>query len=334
MRNTIFGGERLDQPLDMRILTLLAVDLQATGETRGEAITFGFTSPQRIAALRFPAPDDGGTEWPDVPPGTRALVAFADPFTFPPDAFLRWAQQRHPGMVVSGGLASGAARPGANRLLLDGAVHTDAAVGIALGGDVDVRALVSQGCRPVGEPFVVTAADGNLITELAGAPPVERLREVYASAGSRDRALMESGLHLGVVIDEYAEQHERGGFLVRAVLGAQRGTGALAVGDVVAVGQTVQFHVRDADSADEDLRALLDRFAPGSPAGALLFTCNGRGARLFGAPDHDAALVRETLGDVPLAGFFAAGEFGPVGGRSHLHGFTASLLALGQSAET
>jgi small ligand-binding sensory domain FIST len=282
-----------------------------------------------VHPVRFPPADDGGVAWPAVPASARALVVLADPFSLPADALLAWLAQGRPEVTVSGGLASGGARPGANRLLLDGAVHADGAVGVALGGDVALHTLVSQGCRPVGEPFVVTAADGRLLSELAGAPAAERLREVYAGASAADRERMTTGLQLGIVIDEYAERHEVGGFLIRGVLGAQGGTGALVVGDRVRVGQTVQFQVRDAASADADLRALLERDAPAGSAGALLFTCNGRGTRLFGAPDHDAALVHRALGAVPLAGFFAAGEFGPVGGRSHLHGFTASLLALG-----
>ena len=120
----------------------------------------------------------------------------------------------------------------------------------------------------------------------------------------------------------------RGDFLVRNVLGLDRSSGALAITDRVRVGQTVQFHVRDAQTADEDLRALLqqDRAThTRPPAGALLFSCNGRGMRLFPQPDHDAAAVRAAVGDVPLAGLFAQGELGPVGGRNFIHGFTASL---------
>ena len=280
-------------------------------------------------ATRYDSPDDGGVEWPPPPSTAHGLIMLADPFTFRPDAFLGWLAQARPDLPVVGGLASGGARPGGNRLLIDGAVHDGGAVGLALGGPLRLRTLVSQGCRPVGQPLVVTAAERNLITGLAGAPPTEQLRALYQSADEHDRELLRSGLQLGVVIDEYAESHEPGGFLIRPLLGAQTETGALAVGGHVHVGQTVQFHVRDADSADADLRALLDGFATATaPAGGLLFTCNGRGTRLFGAPDHDAALVHAALGGVPLAGFFAAGELGPVAGRSAVHGFTASLLTV------
>lgn len=292
-----------------------------------------------LVPLRYP-PVGGedpveGVAWPEPPDTARALVLLADPFSFPADAFLTWVEQRSPGLPVSGGLASAGRTPGQNRLLLDGDVHTAGAVAMAVGGEVAVRALVSQGCRPIGRSFVVTKADRNLVQELGGAPPVERIREAFATSSPQDRNLMRQGLHIGMLIDEYVDEPARGDFLVRGVMGAEAGTGALAIGDVVQVGQTVQFHVRDADSADEDLRALLaDLEEAGTdlePTGALLFTCNGRGARLFGHPDHDADAVRDALGDVPVGGFFCAGEIGPVGNRSFLHGYTASLLVFARA---
>lgn len=292
-----------------------------------------------ITPLRYEAPSDGeeasgeepsplqrAAEWGPPPESAAALILLADPISFPAPQFLSWLDQARPGLFVSGGMASGAAQPGGNRLLLDDTVFDDGAVAVALEG-VRVRTLVSQGCRPVGSSYVVTGAERNLLSELGGSSPVDRLREIYESAPAEDQQRMQTGLHIGTVIDEYKEDFDRGDFLVRGVLGAQQGTGSLVVGDLLNVGQTVQFQVRDAQSADEDLRALLDGFAEESaPSAALLFTCNGRGERLFEHPDHDAGLVRSALGDVPLAGFFCAGEVGPVGSRSFVHGFTASLL--------
>ncbi|MDP8970327.1 MAG: FIST C-terminal domain-containing protein, partial [Actinomycetota bacterium] len=285
-----------------------------------------------LTPLRYEPPRESpdGLElgWEPPPQGAKGLLVLADPFTFPADGFLAWVDQARPGLPVSGGLASAGREPGHNRLLLDDAVVDSGAVAVAFGGDVRLRTLVSQGCRPIGSSYVVTRADRNLLQELAGEPPVERIRETFAEVDQAERRLMRAGLHIGTVIDEYREDFGRGDFLVRGVLGAEPDSGAIAVGDVVRVGQTVRFHVRDADSADEDLRELLSEFArTGSSDAALLFSCNGRGTRLFGSPHHDASLVREALGDLPLAGFFCAGEFGPVGPRSFLHGFTASMLA-------
>jgi small ligand-binding sensory domain FIST len=192
-----------------------------------------------------------------------------------------------------------------------------------------VRALVSQGCRPFGRSYVVTRSQANFLFELGGRPPLNRLEEALESLSRPDRELASQGLHIGRVIDEYKSEHGPGDFLIRGVLGVDPQNGAMAVGDRIEVGATVQFHVRDAATADDELRSLVEREVanlPGKPAGALLFTCNGRGARLFGAPDHDAALITSLLGGAPLAGLFCAGELGPVGGRNFLHGFTASLL--------
>jgi small ligand-binding sensory domain FIST len=188
------------------------------------------------------------------------------------------------------------------------------------------KAVVSQGCRPIGRPYIVTRGDGHLIYELGGSPALDRLLTTLERLPPVDRQLAERGLHCGVVIDETKDEFERGDFLIRGVLGADRATGAVAVGDTIAVGSTVQFQVRDAASADEDLHALL---SGRTGRGALVFTCNGRGRRLFGTPDHDAILVGDLLGTSAVAGMFCAGELGPVGGRNAVHGFTASIAIFG-----
>ncbi|HEX9968491.1 MAG TPA: FIST N-terminal domain-containing protein, partial [Acidimicrobiales bacterium] len=250
--------------------------------------------------------------WPDpLPFEPSALLLIGDPFSFPAEALF----ERVGTLPVLGGMASAARGPGGNRLALDGRVVTAGAVGALLGPGARVRSLVSQGCRPIGSPYVVTKAERNVVYELGGKPAVERL--VSSALEPEDIALVNQGLHLGLVVDEHKAEFGRGDFLVRNVLGADRDNGAIAVGDYVEVGTTVQYHVRDAMTADEDLRTLL---AGQAASGALLFTCNGRGARLFGAPDHDAALLDEALDGAPVAGFFAAGEFGPVGGRNFVHG--------------
>ena len=213
-----------------------------------------------------------------------------------------------------------------------GAVERAGAVAIHQGarlpGGVSVRTLVSQGCRPIGDSFVVTRSEDNVVFEIGGRPPLERLRETVATLSAPDRELLDRGLHLGRVIDEYKTEFGTGDFLIRGVMGADPATGAIAVGDRLSIGQTVQFHVRDAATADQELRSLLEASVatlPGRAAGALLFTCNGRGSRMFATPDHDAKLVSSYLGGAPLAGFFCEGELGPVGGANFLHGFTASL---------
>jgi small ligand-binding sensory domain FIST len=245
------------------------------------------------------------------------------------DGFLRQVNEMHRGLRVLGGMASGAGGPGENRLLVGDRVVGAGAVGVLLQGDLRVRSIVSQGCRPIGRHMVITRAQGNFILELGGKPPLVQLQQLWQELGPRDQELFQRGLHVGRVINEYQGEFQRGDFLVRNVLGLDRDSGALAVTDRVRVGQTVQFHVRDAATADEDLHALLqlDLCAHETrPQAALLFTCNGRGTRLFDAPHHDARAVRAEVGAVPVAGFFAQGELGPVGGQNFIHGFTASVV--------
>jgi small ligand-binding sensory domain FIST len=265
--------------------------------------------------------------WPEEP--APAYLLIADPFTFPAELLLQSINERAPGSFIAGGMASGARAPGHSRLFLDHSVVDSGAVGAALTGNVEVVALVSQGCRPIGPILTVTRSEGNVIFELAGKPPVQRIQELYASLPEHDRELMSEGLLVGRVIDEYKTEFERGDFLVRGVVGADANTGAIAVGDTLAVGETIQFHVRDEASADEDLRTTLkvarDKFGDRGIAGGLLFTCNGRGSRMFSTPDHDAALLAAELDNPPIAGFFCAGELGPVGTKNFLHGFTASM---------
>ena len=192
-----------------------------------------------------------------------------------------------------------------------------------------MRTVVSQGCRPIGHTMIVTRAERNIIRELGRRPALEVLREVFDALDPDDQERVQQGLHIGRVINEYQETFHRGDFLVRNVLGADD-AGGIAVTDVIRVGQTVQFHVRDADSADEDLRTLLENERLSRPsakiAGALLFSCNGRGTRLFPGPTTTSAVIHRQLGPVPVAGFFAMGELGPVGGQNFVHGFTASVV--------
>lgn len=260
---------------------------------------------------------------PDDLAADATLLLLVDPFSFPADGLVDRLAELRPDVTVVGGLASAGAAPGGNTLVLDGAVHHDGAVGVVLPRDHLVGPVVSQGCRPIGEPMVVTGADRHFLLELAGRPAMERLTELVSGLPPDERALLSGGIHLGVVIDETRPSFGRGDFLVRNIIGGDRERGVLAVGETLSVGTTVQFHVRDAASADEDLHHLLDGVRGDA---ALVFTCNGRGRHLFGVDHHDAAAVVDHLDTHAVAGMFCAGEIGPVGGRSFLHGFTASVL--------
>jgi small ligand-binding sensory domain FIST len=279
-------------------------------------------------ATRFlPRPPTGIKGWPTAAEMSfepTGLLLLADPFSFPIEDFLSWLDEHHQGMPVVGAMASAARMAGGNSLALGASLQHSGAVGVLLGDDVVMEPLVSQGSRPFGHPLVVTKSERNVIYELGGKPALERLVTYARSDLTEDEleALSQGGLQIGRVIDEHRERFSTGDFLIRNVLATDRQSGAVVVGDVVPIGVTVQFHLRDARTADEDLS---ERLGGLSADAALLFTCTGRGTRLFGGPDHDAEAIVEHLGPIPTAGCFAAGEIGPVSGRNFLHGFTASL---------
>ena len=273
-------------------------------------------TPDALAVAGMPDLDDAD-----------AAIMLVDPYSFPAEPLLDQLAEDHPGLPVMGGLASAGGGPGMGVLMCDDELHEAGAVGVVLGG-VDVRPCVSQGARPIGPEMAITAAEDNIIHELASRPALERLKTAVTELDELERALAAQGLLIGIVIDENRPEYERGDFLVRGLLGADEETGAITVGERVRIGQTVRMHVRDGASADEDLREALDQLVDGlasPPAGALLFTCNGRGSHMFAAPNHDAAALETAFGSVPAAGFFCAGEIGPVGDRNFVHGFTATL---------
>jgi len=281
--------------------------------------------------------DGGGAEpWAEVlgvQNGRRSLIlALGDPFSFDIQRFLERINDELPGVPIVGGMASGAEGPGQNRLFVDGRTHREGLVGVTLSGGLSVRTVVSQGCRPIGEPLLVTRGDGNVIRELGGRPALQQLSRVIQGLPEQDIKLARHALFVGRVINEYQEAFARGDFLIHNIISFDPDSGALAIAAPVKVGSTVQFHVRDADCADEDLRSLLGAVSPSCaespPAAAILFSCNGRGMRMWPQEGHDVSVLRELCGPVPVAGFFAGGEIGPVGGRNFIHGFTASIALL------
>jgi small ligand-binding sensory domain FIST len=272
--------------------------------------------------------------WPDdlsdadADASQSAMLLLGDPFTFPVDACLTHLNEAHSGLPVMGGMASGGSAQGQHRHLLNNQFLGRGAIGVLLRGPVGIRSIVSQGCRPIGRHMVITRGKENVIAGLGGKPPLAQLQELWEELDAPERDLLQHGLHVGCVINEYQDKFERGDFLVRNILGLDHDSGSIAINDQIRVGQTVQFHVRDAATADEDLRALLlaDLHSQKTPpSGALLFTCNGRGTRLFSQPHHDVQALHSTYGKIPVAGFFAQGELGPVGGKNFIHGFTASV---------
>jgi len=257
------------------------------------------------------------------------FLVFADPYAFDGNTFLAGLNQAFPGSPIVGGLASAASGPGENILILDGEIVQEGLIGVSLTGNLRVETVVSQGCRPIGETFIVTKAHRNIVYELAGRPFYKVLEEVLGKGTEYDRHLASEAIFVGIAMNEYKDQFRRGDFLIRGVMGVDPESGAGAVGDYMRVGQTVQFHLRDAKTANEDMHELLKQYKTikhtTAAHGAFVFSCNGRGINLFKERDHDIKIIQHHLGPVPAAGFFCAGEIGPVGGINFLHGFTNSM---------
>ena len=290
-----------------------------------------------VDATSLPAPEADPSAWEALVGSSRGrrpkILLLADPFTIGAEALVAGLDRAYPGAPKFGGLASGGSRPGENRLLIGGEVHRTGAVGIAFSGSLAVDTVVAQGCRPIGTPMLVTRCRGGLIQELDGRPPLQILAELHAGLEERDRELMRRSLFLGIDMRGERIEFDPGELLVRNLVGLERG--ALAVGAELRPMQAVQFVVRDARAAEQDLARLLGR-QPGGPgrrpAGALLFSCIGRGAALFGRIDHDTGLLEEKLGPVPLGGFFCNGEIGPVGGTTFVHGYTSAFVLFRDAA--
>ncbi len=297
-----------------------------------------------IAALGFSLPHAELTPLPIDPEnmtddvfsplqdGPVTWLMFSNPFTIMTDRLVGHLQQLRPEVVLLGGMASSHRQQQGCAVFIDDQVLTSGAAMMGLSG-VSVRPVVAQGAEPLGQPWIVTECEANTVKSLGSRPALEVLQETLWELDEETRDRAARNLLVGLAMNEYKETHERGDFLIRNVMGADRETGVVAINAVPRVGQTFQFQFRDAQAADDDLRTRLsdlrDALEPQEEVlGALLCSCNGRGRGLFGEPDHDASALSEIFGPVPTAGFFCNGEIGPVGGENYLHGFTASIAVL------
>ena len=263
------------------------------------------------------------------PEQSNGWLVFADPFHLDAESWLREWNEAYAPLPVLGGLASGNHAEHFTQVYLNGEVFEEGGVAISFGGDIRLESVISQGCTPIGTTWTITGVERNLIHEIGNRPAYEVLVETFNELPASDKKKTQGNLFVGLVINEYLEEFQRGDFLVRNLLGADPRTGTIAVGGLPRLGQTIQFQRRDAAAATEDMLELLSR-ARQKLGGATIFggclcSCNGRGQRLFGHPNHDAGLIQRQLGPLELAGFFCNGEIGPVGERNFLHGYTASL---------
>jgi small ligand-binding sensory domain FIST len=295
-------------------------------------------------ALRLPAgsllrvqhvqPEDleDVADWPErlglAANACTGLIVLADPFTTDVAALIGGLERDYPGATIVGGMATGA--PGVQRTFVFRGTEVEAggAVVLGLGGAATLRPVVSQGCEPIGDVWTITDAAGHVVKAIGGRPAYQVLVETIQGLDGARRQRVNRNLLVGLAMDEYRDEFKRGDFLIRNLMGVDPTSGAIAVAAEPRIGQTLQFQIRDAHAADEELRHMLHTAQANPSAAALLFACNGRGVGLFGAPDHDARTVRELLGPLPLAGLFCNGEIGPVGASTYVHGFTASLALI------
>lgn len=295
------------------------------------AIALGDGASVEVAELTAEQLDEGiavrGVPEPDESERTSAVILLVDPAQLPLDITLRAFERRLPGVPVIGGVASLIPRPDAPLLCRPG-VRGNAGLALRFRG-VDVLPCVSQGARAIGPELIVTAGGAGAIHRLDGRAAIDVLRDTVNGLPDDERTRIQHGLLLGVAVGGDDEQQGPNDYIVRGLAAADSETGAVAIGAPVEVGQVVRLHVRDPEAASRDLiEALrLRRAAAGSApiAGALAFTCNGRGRDMFGFDDHDADTIQHELGPLPLAGMVSAGEIGPVGGRPFAHSFTATV---------
>ena len=263
------------------------------------------------------------------PSENPVFLILPDPFQLDMNLFLKRINQAYPNSPFIGGLASASGQPNGNTLILNNDSYDHGMVGFVLTGNFRVETVVSQGCRPIGETYIVTKAEDNMIYEIAGKKFLDVLSSVMQQCSERDRSLMQEAVFIGIAMDEYKHEYKRGDFLIRGLMGIDQQSKAGVIGDLIRSGQTIQFHVRDAQSATEDLHELLklqqNHVKNQKPKGALVFSCNGRGENLFRQKNHDIKVIQHYLGPIPAAGFFCAGEIGIVGKQNFLHGFTNSM---------
>jgi len=281
----------------------------------------------------LPDGDDSPHKWEELigvkANGKPDFIILADPFSMRGQNLVKGLDYAFPGSTVIGGIASGGRQPGENALFLNQEQISEGMVGVALHGNVRIDTIVAQGCRPVGDLMRITKCDRNILEELDGQQPFEILGELYSKLSEKDRKLFQNSLFLGVVMDHFEDDPSIGDFLIRNVLGADQEKGVISIGEMLQEGQIVQFHLRDSQTSSENLTEMLQSYdynpSNEEGAGALLFSCLGRGSYLYGKPDHDTDLFIERVGDLPLTGFFCNGEIGPVGESTYIHGYTSAF---------
>ena len=217
-------------------------------------------------------------------------------------------------------------------------VFTGGLSGVAFSKNVPCVSRVTQGCQPVGPARLIGEAENNLVYTLDGQPALDCLLDdlQLSTLGSREALSRLRHTMAGLTSPGDAAIARTGTFgtdtRVRELIGFEPTQRGIAVADDVRPGMHVTFCTRNPAAARRDLvricaeiREELDGdpegATPRSIAGAMYVSCIGRGGSHFGSPNAEMAIIQHALGDVPLVGFFAAGEIA----HHHLYGYTAVL---------
>lgn len=260
---------------------------------------------------------------PEFKKTPNACVALVNPYDLQADDWLQEWNARFPGVPCVGGLASGGPEENV-AVFFNGALHE--AVVVPLEQKTTILPVLSQGCRPIGEPLTVTRAEHNVLYALGGQPAYHALESAFQTLSDSEKSNARGNLFAGIAGNEYVEEFKPGDFLIRNIIGADPDSGAVVIGGIPRIGQTLQYQLRDRSVAHEDLARVLSasRIRGRHAFASLVFSCLGRGEKFFGESGHDAAQISGSTGGKPTVGFFGNGEIGPVAGRNALHTYTAS----------
>jgi small ligand-binding sensory domain FIST len=261
------------------------------------------------------------------------LMVFPDTLTLQAGPFLDGLCRSWPGVPAVGG---GASENGSQ-------MHTYQWCGTDVASDAVCGALFSGGlsraightvaCQPIGEPFLVTRAEGNVIFELSGRPAFEVFTALAQEWALPDLRTAASLLFFGFPCSANQTRLVSGEYYVRNIHGIDPHEGSLLIASPVREGQVISFTIRDPARARDDMEAMVEdlaRICAGRPPKfGVYFNCCGRGTSLYGRPNVDLDIIRRHFSDLPVIGFFTYAEIGPTAEGSCLHNHTGVLTLVG-----
>lgn len=309
---------------DIEVEIDAAISMLAMNLPENELYPFHLTAEQ---INRIDHPEDMIKITDVFPTDLPQFIVLSDPMSCDVVHFIDQLNKTYPNQSVLGGLSSGILLKKDNWLCLNRKIYTEGIVGVGIVGKLKFQTMISQSCKPIGEPYIITRADNNILYELSGKPALYVMSEVVQDLAKEEKKQAETSLLVGLVIDEYQKEFSIGDFLIRNIMGFDMESGALSIGAYLKEGQTLQFQLRDIKSSKLDLKKQLKKiqFKSDQTHGAIMVNCCGRGTYLYNKDNYDISQIQKIMGAIPVTGFFANGEIGPALGRNYLHGYTLSL---------